>query len=194
MENNIFRVSIDSKDKNSEARVLEKKLRSLGYDASLYISKVYTIQYCFSEDQIKKIADSLHNPVVETSRINAPLQKKFDWALELGFLPGVTDNVANTATEIINDLFKTEIGRNKVFTTNVLFISGDLKKEDIETIAKELINILIERFHIKSYNLVFLCKEIVSFLYVFLNQTGLLFFFFPSTPFLVFFLCLSAKL
>ncbi|MBW2996209.1 phosphoribosylformylglycinamidine synthase [Candidatus Woesearchaeota archaeon] len=153
MQDNIFRISIDSKEKSSEAKVLEKKIKSLGYDVSLDISKVYTIQYDFAEEQIKEIADALFNPVVEVPRINSPLQKGFDWALELGFLPGVTDNVANTAAEIINDLFKINIGRNKVFTTKVLFIkSANLTKEDIEIVAKELINILIERFHIKHYD------------------------------------------
>ncbi|MBW2992051.1 phosphoribosylformylglycinamidine synthase [Candidatus Woesearchaeota archaeon] len=152
MRNNIFRIAIDSKEKSSEAKVLEKKLASLGYDASVEVSKVYTIQYEFSEEQIQKIAHSLYNPIVELIRINSPSNKEFTWALELGFLPGVTDNVANTAAEIINDLFKTKIGRNKVFTSKVLFIKADLKKEDIEIIAKELINTLIERYHIKSYN------------------------------------------
>ena len=149
---NIFRIAIDSNEKNSEAKVLEKKLKSLGYAVSLEISKVYTIQYDFSDEQIQKIANSLYNPVVETVRVNAPVKKSFDWALELGFLPGVTDNVSNTTAEIINDLFKIDIGRNKVFTTRVLFITGTLTKDAIETIAKELINILIERFHIKSYD------------------------------------------
>ncbi|MBW2981674.1 phosphoribosylformylglycinamidine synthase [Candidatus Woesearchaeota archaeon] len=148
----IFRISIDTKEKSSEAKVLEKKLKSLGYDLSLEISKVYTIQHDFTEDQIKKIADALHNPVVEAIRINQPLKKEFSWALELGFLPGVTDNVANTTAEIINDIFKMELGRNKVFTSKVLFITADsLRKEDIQFIANELINTLIERFHIKSH-------------------------------------------
>ena len=147
----IFRISLDSKEKSSEAKVLEKKLINLGYNVSLEISKVYTIQYEFSDEQIKKLANALHNPTVETARINQPYKKEFSWSLELGFLPGVTDNVANTTTEIINDLFKINIGRNKVFTSKVLFINGNLRKEDIEFIAKELINILIERFHIKSY-------------------------------------------
>lgn len=148
----IFRIAIDSKEKSSEAKVLEKKLKSLGFDVSLEVSKVYTIQYDFDNDQIRKIANSLHNPVVEVQRTNSPSQKDFDWALELGFLPGVTDNVANTTTEIINDLFKINIGRSKVFTSKVLFIkSNSLKKEDIEIIAKELINTLIERSHIKDY-------------------------------------------
>jgi phosphoribosylformylglycinamidine synthase len=146
----IFRISIDTKEKSSEAKVLERKLKSLGCDVDLEISKVYTIQYDFSDEKIEKIANSLHNPVVEAVRINAPYKKEFTWALELGFLPGVTDNVANTATEIIDDLFKMNIGRNKVFTSKVLFITSNLRREDIEFIAQELINILIERFHIKS--------------------------------------------
>jgi len=151
MENNVFRVEIDSKEVNSEAKVLERKLKNLGYKLSLDISKVYTIQYDFSDEQIKKIADSLHNSIVEEIRINSSFGKEFAWALELGFLPGVTDNVANTTTEIINDLFKINIGRNKVFTSKVLFIKGNLEKKDVENIAKEFINVLIERYHIKSY-------------------------------------------
>jgi len=148
----IFRISIDTKEKSSEAKVLEKKLKTLGYQISLEISKIYTIQHEFSDEQIEKIADSLHNPVTETARINKPIKKEFSWALELGFLPGVTDNTANTTTEMINDLFKENIGRNKVFSSKVLFITANsLRKEDIEFIAKELINILIERYHIKSY-------------------------------------------
>ncbi len=147
----IFRISIDSKEKGSEAKILEKKLFSLGFETSIEVSKVYTIQYDFSAEQITAIANALHNPIVETPRINSPSKKEFSWALELGFLPGVTDNVANTTTEIINDLFKINIGRNKVFTSKLILIKSDnLKKEDIEIIAKELINTLIERFHIKS--------------------------------------------
>ncbi|MBD3303820.1 phosphoribosylformylglycinamidine synthase [Candidatus Woesearchaeota archaeon] len=149
---NIFRISIDSKEKNSEAKVLERKLKSLGYDVSLDISKVYTIQHDFSGEQVQNIAESLYNPVVEGVRINAPFRRGFDWALELGFLPGVTDNVANTAAEIINDLFKMSLGRNKVFTSKVLFVTGTLTKDQVEKIAKELINVLIERFHIKSFD------------------------------------------
>jgi phosphoribosylformylglycinamidine synthase len=148
----IFRISIDTKEKSSEAKVVEKKLKNLGYDISLEISRVYTIQYAFSDEKIEKIANALHNPVVEAARINSPSKKEFNWALELGFLPGVTDNAANTTAEIINDLFKEDIGRNKVFTSKVLFITADnLRGEDVEFVAQELINILIERFHIKSH-------------------------------------------
>ncbi|MDK2929541.1 MAG: phosphoribosylformylglycinamidine synthase subunit PurSL, partial [Methanococcus sp.] len=153
-ENNekIYRIEIDTKEKSSEAKVIEKKLFELGYDVSVDVSKVYTINYDFSIADVEKIADSLHNPVTEIPRINLPSNNKFDWALELGFLPGVTDNVANTTTEIINDLLKIDIGLSKVFSSKVVYLSGNLAKHDVEKIAEELINILIERYHIKTYD------------------------------------------
>jgi len=142
----IFRISIDPKEKSSEAKILDSKL-----NLDIRVSKVYTIDYKFSDEDVKKIADSLCNPVVETYRINKPTDLEFDWALELGFLPGVTDNVATTAAEIINDLLKIELGRNKVFTSKVLFIKGKIDKKKVKSIAENIINILIERYHIKSF-------------------------------------------
>jgi len=145
----ISRISIDHIEKNSEAKVTEKKLRAIG-DLDIRISYVYTVDYDFSAQQLKKIADSLHNPVVQTARINKPINLDFDWVLELGFLPGVTDNVANTTTDIINDLFKKDIGISKIFATRVLFIKGKIDNIYVKCIAHELINVLIERYHIKS--------------------------------------------
>ena len=147
----ICRIEIDSTVKSSEAKVLENALAGDGYKVSIETSKVYTVEYDFSEGQFKQIAAALHNPITELPRINEPVDKKFDFVLELGLLPGVTDNVANTATEMINDLFKIEIGRNKVFSSKLLFISGDITKENIKKIALGLTNVLIERHHIKPY-------------------------------------------
>jgi phosphoribosylformylglycinamidine synthase subunit PurSL len=148
----VFRISIDSKNKSSKAKKLEKTLQNFGFNTNIHISNVYTITYDFSIDKIKKIAESLYNPVVENIRINSAKIEKFDYALELGFLPGVTDNVSNTTTEIINDLFKINIGRNNVFSSQVLFIeSSSMKIEDLKKVAEQLINILIERYHIKTY-------------------------------------------
>ncbi len=148
-----YRITIDAKEKNSEAKVLEKKLLTLGFSTQLDISKVYTVDYDFSEEYIDQIIHTLYNPVVEKPRVNQPYKKPFTWALELGFLPGVTDNVANSTSEIINDLFKLNIGRNKVFTSKLIFFqSEELTLDDVDFIAHELINTLIERFHIKSYD------------------------------------------
>lgn len=144
------RISIDNKTKGSSAKVLEKKLKAMGYGADVRISKVYTLDYDFTDQELEKIASALHNPVVEKVRIDSVFGGKFDWALELGFLPGVTDNVANTVTEMINDMLKKDIGLGKVFSSKVIFLSGELAREDVEKIAEGMVNTLIERYHVKS--------------------------------------------
>lgn len=149
---NVFRIEVDFSEKSSEAKVLEEKIRKMGVNVKLEASNVYTINYPFSEKQIREISDSLHNEIVQSIRINEKTNKSFDWALEIGFLPGVTDNVANTTTEIINDLLGISVDRNKVFYSKLFFITADISKQDVEKIANNLANTLIERFHIKSYN------------------------------------------
>jgi len=154
MENKeeIKKIEIDSIEKSSEARILERRLKNLGKDAEINVSLGYTIQKDFSDEQLRSIASSLSNDIVHKVRINKPTNLDFDWALEIGFLPGVTDNVAATTSEIINDLLNIDIGRNKVFSSKIIFIkSKQIQKHDVENLAKDLINTLIERYHIKSY-------------------------------------------
>lgn len=113
---------------------------------------VYTIKKNLNKNQLKKIALSLTNPVYQDSKINQPtLVKKFSWAIETGFLPGVTDNVANTVKEIIKDQLKIKfIGDEGVFSSQLLLIDGKLNEKDIIKISQRLINPLIQRVHFKS--------------------------------------------
>ncbi|MDP2815375.1 MAG: hypothetical protein Q8O19_01695, partial [Rectinemataceae bacterium] len=60
---------------------------------------VYTIDADLSGDALKRIAEALTNPTIETYAINALPRIKYSRLYEIGFLPGVTDNVGHTATE-----------------------------------------------------------------------------------------------
>ncbi|KHO48181.1 MAG: phosphoribosylformylglycinamidine synthase [archaeon GW2011_AR5] len=144
---NMFRISIDFNEKSSEALVLEKKISQMGFAADVRVSDVYTVRGNLSRSEVEDVAKSLHNETVQTARINAPFSRKFDWALELGMLPGVTDNAGHTAREIVADMLKKE---TDVFSSKVLYIGGRLAKKDVEAIANSLVNTLIQRFHIKS--------------------------------------------
>src|SRR6185369_8629900 len=83
----------------------------LGYFNSLGLSKPvqsvsivdsYTIDVPLKHDQLQKVAHALVNPVMQAASVSAPLfPEKFDWAIEVGFLPGVTDNVGTTARETV---------------------------------------------------------------------------------------------
>ncbi|MGN7618613.1 MAG: phosphoribosylformylglycinamidine synthase subunit PurL [Ehrlichia sp.] len=71
---------------------------------------------------------------------------KADWSLEKGFLPGVTDNVGNTAKCIINETLKHDLEVN-VFTSQVIFGQGPIPQE--KDISK-LFNPLIEYCKLSS--------------------------------------------
>ena len=113
---------------------------------------VYTIKKNLNKNQLKEIALSLTNPVYQKFTINKPtLISKFTWAIETGFLPGVTDNVANTVKEIIKDQLKIKfVGDEDVFSSQLLLIDGKLEEKDVIKISQGLINPLINRIHFKS--------------------------------------------
>ena len=113
---------------------------------------VYTIKKNLNQNQLKKIASSLTNPVYQDFKINQPtLVKKFSWGIETGFLPGVTDNVANTVKEIIKDQLKIKFTRDEgVFSSQLLLIDGKLSEREIIEMSQGLINPLIQRIHFKT--------------------------------------------
>lgn len=140
-----------------DGRAVEKKgyINSLASGKnvkSVSIVDVYTIEKKLSPTDLEKIANSLSNPLSEIYSIDKPLApKSFSFAIETGFLPGVTDNVGNTAKETIEDLLHKKFkDSEKVYSSRIFFLSGDLKEKDVEDIAGNLHNPLIQRAHIKS--------------------------------------------
>ena len=82
----------------------------------------YTIDSKFSNAQLTKIAEALTNPIIEKYFINeSPQVENFSYAIEIGFKPGVTDNVAHTVKEVAKDLLKLEMGL-EVYTSKIYFV------------------------------------------------------------------------
>lgn len=153
----ITRIEVISKVKDTRAQVKKGRLQSLGFKEKIYdieLVDVYTIEKKFSLKNLTEITNVLHNPISQKVFVNSFLPNKFNFALEIGFLPGVTDNVANTTREIIEDLLKIKFSQNEgVYSTQILLIKGKLNKKDMDRIAFSLINPLIQSFHIKSFSL-----------------------------------------
>ena len=114
------------------------------------IIRIYTVEG-LNDDQVRQAMDAgaLHDPVLHTAQ-TAPAASNFDWVIEVGFRPGVTDNEGRTARETL----RTVLGLDKkadiaVYTSTQFLISGDLDRDRVEHIARDLLaNELIQRFQI----------------------------------------------
>jgi phosphoribosylformylglycinamidine synthase len=113
----------------------------------------YLITHTFSKETLLKIARALTNPVLEEFSVDTfPKTKKFSYAIEIGFKPGVTDNVGHTTEETIRDLLhKGNNTKFAIYTSKIHLIVNSQKLEDVQRIALSLHNPLIERSYIASF-------------------------------------------
>ena len=113
---------------------------------------VYTIDADLGEGELDLVKRELFVDPITQHADSTP--SKFDWLIEVGYLPGVTDNVGRTAKMAIGDLLNRALrGEEDVYTSTQFLLEGsDLTLEDAERIAKELLaNELVERWTIMSY-------------------------------------------
>ena len=115
--------------------------------------EVYTIDKELSSDELERISKEIFtDPLTQESAVGTPIAEDFDWIIEVGFLPGVTDNVGKTSREAIEELLGVKFSEDEgVYTSRQYLLSGDISREDVERIATRLYNPLIQRVHIKSY-------------------------------------------
>ncbi|PIS15981.1 phosphoribosylformylglycinamidine synthase [Candidatus Roizmanbacteria bacterium CG09_land_8_20_14_0_10_41_9] len=140
---------------DARAQVRKKKIELMGFGRkieSVFLADVYTIDKTFVPGELKKITNALINPITQRAHIDTFYRPSyFGWAIEIGYLPGVTDNIATTTKEIIEDLLKNPFRQTEgIYTSQLIFLSGKLTASDIHCIASGLINPLIQRIIIKS--------------------------------------------
>ncbi|MEA1971591.1 MAG: phosphoribosylformylglycinamidine synthase subunit PurS, partial [Thermodesulfobacteriota bacterium] len=111
--------------------------------------EVYTIDGDISGTEMEKIAGGpLSDPIIQEHSIDTGLSNNFDWLIEVGFRPGVTDNVGKTAREAI-ELLLDKKGVADVYTSRQYILKGNIDRKDAERIASGLLaNELIQRYEI----------------------------------------------
>jgi phosphoribosylformylglycinamidine synthase II len=141
------RIEVITLSEDGRAKTLEASLVKSGKKATAKIVDVYTIENDIADPaNVQALSKSFVNPV--TQKI---LQKgdegDFDWALEIGFLPGVTDNIGHTVQELasltLND-------NQPVYSSQLILFKGDLSEQDVREISATLYNPLIQRASIKD--------------------------------------------
>ena len=148
------RIEVSSIIPDTRATVRKRHLESIGFAGrveDVHLVDVYTVDSSLKDGDLESVASMLTNPVTQQARVDQPLNPdKFQWAIEVGYLPGVTDNVGSTARQGIEDLLGTE-RKSGVYTSQVTFLSGELSRDEVALITESLANPLIQRIHIKSY-------------------------------------------
>ncbi|OGG02364.1 phosphoribosylformylglycinamidine synthase, partial [Candidatus Gottesmanbacteria bacterium RBG_16_37_8] len=153
----LFRIEVISTVEDARASIRLKKWQQFSFTGkikNLFLTDNYTVDKKFSPGQIFKIAELITNPVTQKYLISPipTVLPAFDWAIEVGYLPGVTDNVANTVKEMISDYHKTKFRNGEgVYSSRTTFINGQIAEKDVKILADSLYNPLIQLIKIKNF-------------------------------------------
>ncbi|GFO53894.1 phosphoribosylformylglycinamidine synthase subunit PurL [Geomonas sp. Red276] len=119
--------------------------------ASVRTIDVYTVDAALSAEDLDKVAAGpFCDPVIQEYHVDKAAAAGFDFLIEVGFRPGVTDNVGRTAGEAIGYLLGQPLAEGEAVYSSVQYlISGALSAADAERIATGLLcNTLIQRYQI----------------------------------------------
>lgn len=140
----------------------EKTKKKIGENLGIYVENiktvdVYTIEADLSKEELDILGrDLFADPVNQECSVDNPLTHDFDWLIEVGFKPGVTDNVAKTSKEAIKDVLKRDLkAEEAIYTSKQFVIFGkNLNKEILEHIARDfLANEMVQQWTIFDYKL-----------------------------------------
>ncbi|MBI5645201.1 phosphoribosylformylglycinamidine synthase [Candidatus Kaiserbacteria bacterium] len=150
------RITVASKVPDARARSYFNTLRTLFPRTRLnaiVVAQAYTIDARLSSAERARVAECLTSSTIEqssTSTVLAP--KTYAYTVEIGYHPGVTDNVGNTARETIEDALGRKMKEaDGVYSSVFLFLGGNVAKRDVEQMAAQLHNPLIEHARILSF-------------------------------------------
>ena len=136
----------------------EKSLQSFfgrGLIKNIKICDIYKFNGSLGNKSYQLACKLLSNPISQqifsNKNINKVLKRfgNFSWTLEIGYLPGVTDNIGNTATEIICERLNLSRNNFKIHSSQLFFLLTK-NKSTINDIAKECSNSLINKVISKS--------------------------------------------
>jgi phosphoribosylformylglycinamidine synthase len=86
------------------------------------------------------VEDVFVDPVIQEATIDEPISLPFDWLVEVGYRPGVTDNVGRTARESVERTLGVKLtSGGGVFSRKLYFFTGQLTRDEIGGIAKDLL-------------------------------------------------------
>ena len=123
---------------------------------NIKICDIYRFNGNLNKDDYSLACELLSNPIsqqVFSKKNTEKILKKFgnfSWILEIGYLPGVTDNLGNTAAEIICEKLNFDQNNFKIHSSQ-LYLLLTSNKSIISDVAKECSNSLVNKITLKSF-------------------------------------------
>lgn len=151
----LHRIAVAPKTADPRARNFFQTLRArfpaLSLD-SVAVSQCYTVDANLTDNDVRLAAQCLTNALIESYAAGGVLEPEdFVYGIEIGFLPGVTDNVGKTARQTVEDALGRKFKNGEaVYSSKWFFLTGALSRDDAKKISEELHNSLIERVRICS--------------------------------------------
>lgn len=145
----VFRITVAPTVEDPRAAQLLRSFdtRARSARVSFAITDSYLIDAKLPAAAVREAAKRLANPLAEKAvvgRVLAP--SSFSFCIEIGYLPGVTDNVGATARETIEDMLGRRLKEGEaVYSSRFIFVGGAVLERDVRALAGSLHNPLIER-------------------------------------------------
>lgn len=150
-----IRVEVEVTVPDTRAQVYKKRFESFGLPNIRKVSvlDIYTIDKKLTNPQVTKVLHLLANPITQKATVVVSVRKTkvSGWAIEIGFLPGVTDNIASTAKEEIEDLLGVTFADDEdVYSSQVIIIDAKTTLDEIKKLSQTLANPLIQRIQVEK--------------------------------------------
>ncbi len=114
---------------------------------------IYKVDVALSRVELRKVRDSFTDPVIGRATVGRLAPPRFDWLVEVGFKPGVTDNVGRTARDVLRDILERELSHDQSVYTSIQYLlrGPDLSRDDAWRLARDLLaNPLIHSIQVFS--------------------------------------------
>ena len=102
---------------------------------------VYKLDMVLSPEELDLAKQAFTDPITSRSAVGRLAPPVFDWLVEVGFKPGVTDNVGATARTVVRDALDRLLRPKEAVYTSIqyFFRGGKLIRDDVNHIAGDLL-------------------------------------------------------
>jgi len=113
---------------------------------------VYTFDAQLTESELSRLgSELLADPVIQEFSAGKPAGAGFDWIVEVGFKPGVTDNIGHTAKAASEDVLQKPLGGDVYYSRQYLFNGATLSHPQVEEMTATLLaNEVVDRWMISD--------------------------------------------